>query len=88
MSGSCPSCGFKWQSDSLEQAGGRCPRCGAGGQTSSMTPIYGALLGLVALLHVAIGAAAWSMPAGPWLVGAGMVMLVACAAVMFRAARS
>ena len=50
-----------------------------------MAPVFAAFLGLLAMLVLVIGVVAWSMPAGPWLVGAGAAIFLACATVIWRA---
>jgi hypothetical protein len=49
-----------------------------------MVPIYAALSALAFAFLVAIGAAAWSRPAGPWLVGIAIAGLAACGAAIAR----
>lgn len=86
----CPSCGFKWQSEALAREQHPCPRCGAGGLKNggSMTIVYAAMLGLVALLTLAIGGISWGMPASKWLVGGGALLLALCAGMIWRSTRA
>ena len=53
-----------------------------------MAPVFAAFLGLLSLLVLVIGVVAWSMPAGPWLVGVGTAIFLACATVISRAVSS
>lgn len=53
-----------------------------------MMPIFGGMLCLLALLVLAIGASAWSMPAGVWLVPCGAALLGTGILLVWRGVRA
>jgi hypothetical protein len=86
MSGTCPSCGFTSRIGELERPPVRCPGCGTA-EAASIVPVVAAMVALLAMLAVALGVAAWSMPAGPYLLASGFVALAVCVATIVRSIR-